>query len=90
MPVPNSWLRRRGKRSVDTTQNNRDANPDAVPKLPHERDQTPEIRQEEPRKVTKQALGDIEDGVKDTDRRSAYGLGEDEGLNTRRTSEGVE
>ncbi|MFC4158408.1 hypothetical protein [Chitinimonas lacunae] len=90
MPVPNSWLRRRGKRTVDTSQSRNDNAPGATPKLPHEHDESPEFTQDQPRKVIKQALDDVERGVEDTDRRSAYGLGEDEGLNQRKTNEGVE
>lgn len=51
---------------------------EATPLLPHERDQSPHAGQSgSRRKVTRQALEDTERGLRDTDRRSAYGLADE-------------
>ncbi len=46
------------------------------PRLPHERDESVDSQQDEPRKVIKQAFDDIEEGQIDTDRRGIPGVEE--------------
>jgi hypothetical protein len=48
--------------------------------LPHEHDESHHSQSGGPHEVMRQARRDIEDGIVDTDRRGAYGLGEGEGL----------
>ncbi|HEX8954791.1 MAG TPA: hypothetical protein VF798_00860 [Burkholderiaceae bacterium] len=48
--------------------------------LPYERDESHLSQSGGPHAVMRQAKFDIEHGIVDTDRRSAYGLGEGEGL----------
>ncbi|HEX7645129.1 MAG TPA: hypothetical protein VF472_23245 [Burkholderiaceae bacterium] len=48
--------------------------------LPYERDESQLSQSGGPHAVMRQAKFDIEHGIVDTDRRSAYGLGEGEGL----------
>ena len=45
----------------------------AVPRMPHEHDQSSDSQQSEPRKVIEKAYRDIEEGRQDTDRRSIRG-----------------
>src|SRR5690606_29843121 len=44
-----------------------------LPRMPHERDQSSDSQQSEPREVIEQAYRDIEDGLQDTDRRGIRG-----------------
>lgn len=45
----------------------------AVPRMPHERDQSSDSQQGEPREVMEKAYRDIEEGRQDTDRRGIRG-----------------
>lgn len=44
-----------------------------MPRMPHERDQSSDSQQGEPREVMEKAYRDIEEGQQDTDRRGAHG-----------------
>ncbi len=46
------------------------------PRLPHERDESVDSRQDKPRKDIKQAFDDIDEGQMDTDRRGIPGVEE--------------
>ena len=47
---------------------------DGVKRMPHERDESPDGQDRQPRGVMKQAAADIEQGLVDTDRRATPGL----------------
>ena len=84
MPVPHFSLNRRRKRRIQVAQPEASDPTSAPPQLPHEHDQSPDSQSGGPHRVIKQAKEDIDRGIVDTDRRSAYGLGEDRGLKSRR------
>lgn len=46
------------------------------PRLPHERDESIDSQESEPRKIMKQAYDDIQEGQVDTDRRGIPGVEE--------------
>ncbi|MDB5822926.1 MAG: hypothetical protein JWR21_1630 [Herminiimonas sp.] len=48
--------------------------PDAMPRMPHERDESDDSQQSGQRKVMKQAFDDIQQGQKDTDAREQRGV----------------
>jgi hypothetical protein len=48
--------------------------PDAMPRMPHERDESDDSQQSGQRKVMKQAFNDIQNGQKDTDAREQRGV----------------
>lgn len=83
MPKSNRWLRRRRRESFTPPQTSRE-NPQTgiqpSPKLPHEHDESAPSQDGGPHEEIKQARDDINRGIVDTDRRSAYGCGEDKGL----------
>ncbi|WP_273028850.1 hypothetical protein [Massilia timonae] len=49
---------------------------DGVKRQPHERDETPDGQDQEPRGVMKQAAKDLEQGLVDTDSRNTPGISE--------------
>ncbi|GAB3247162.1 hypothetical protein [Chitinimonas naiadis] len=83
MPVPHFSLNRRRKRRILVAQPETPDTTSAPLQLPHEHDQSPDSQSGGPHRVIKQAKEDIDRGIVDTDRRSAYGLGEDRGLKSR-------
>ena len=54
----------------------RPVDPDATPRLPHERDESDDSQQSPPREDMKQAYLDIERGLVDTDRHGIRGVEE--------------
>ena len=49
---------------------------DGVKRQPHERDETPDGQDQEPRGIMKQAAKDLEQGLVDTDSRNTPGISE--------------
>ena len=49
---------------------------DGVKRQPHERDETPDAQDQEPRGIMKQAAKDLEQGLVDTDARATPGISE--------------
>ena len=47
---------------------------DGVDRLPHERDESPDAQNVQPRDIMKQAASDLEQGLVDTDRRAQPGV----------------
>lgn len=46
----------------------------ATPRMPHERDESEDSQESQPRKIMKQAYNDLENGQVDTDMRVTHGV----------------